>query len=71
MSGSPGSSDAGTKGGRSPRGGNEDVTARHGRGGAEPTPNTDASTSARPTRTGGNDSNPADPDAPDPEREME
>lgn len=66
MSGSKGNTSGGTtEGGRTPRDKNEDVTARHGRGGAEPTPNTDATTSARPTRTGENDSNRADPDDPE------
>ena len=68
MSGSRGNTSGGAPGGgRTPRGKNEDVTARHGRGGAEPTPNTDASTTARATRTGENDSRAADPDAPDDE----
>ena len=68
MSGGSGGSSGsgkGSTGGRPPRGGNEDITARHGRGGAEPTPDADATTSGRPTRTGENDANPADPDAPD------
>jgi hypothetical protein len=50
-------------GGRTPRDGNDDVTARHGRPGGGPG-NTDATTHARPTQTGENDSRPADPDAP-------
>ena len=71
MSGSPGNTSGGTQGGRTPRGRNEDVVARHGRGGAEATPNPDASTAARATRTGRNDSAHADPDAPEQESEQD
>ncbi len=64
MSGSPGNTSAGSQGGRTPRDKNADVTARHGHGGGEHAGDTDASTAARATRTGGNDSRAADPDAP-------
>lgn len=69
MSGSPGNTSSGAPGGRPPRNENADVTERHARGGTGHAGDTDASTAARPTRTGRNDSRPADPDAPTPRHE--
>jgi hypothetical protein len=65
MSGSPGSSSAGTKGGRTPRNENADLVERHDRDGGRHAGGTDASTSARPTQTGERDSHRADPDRPE------
>lgn len=65
MSGSPGSSSAGSTGGRSPRNDNADVTERHDRGGGRHAGGTDASTSARGTQTGERDSSTPDPDRAD------
>jgi hypothetical protein len=67
MSGSPGNTSAGTKGGRSPRDGNHDLTARHGddpEHGIRHSDATDAESSARGTRTGEQDSDRHDPDDP-------
>ena len=68
MSGSSGNTSAGSKGGRTPRGGNEDITERHGRPGGRHDGDTDASTAARPTQTGQQDSEPSDPDKGDEDR---
>ncbi len=65
MSGSPGSSSAGTQGGRTPRNDNAELVERHDRGGGRHAGDTDATTSARPTQTGERDANRADPDRPD------
>lgn len=62
MSGSSGNTSSGTEGGRTPRNGNSDVTARHGAHGDAARDDTGAEASARGTRTGRNDSKPADPD---------
>jgi hypothetical protein len=65
MSGSSGNTSAGTQGGRTPRSDNADIVERHGHGrDADRATDTDASTAARGTRTGRNDSVPADPDVP-------
>ncbi len=67
MSGSPGNTSSGTKGGRAPRDANHDVTARHGDDLAHGVRNsdaTDAEASARGTRTGEQDSDRHDPDDP-------
>ena len=66
MSGSSGNTSAGSKGGRTPRAENADIVERHGHGrdAADRASDTDASTAARGTRTGRNDSEPADPDVP-------
>jgi uncharacterized protein with PIN domain len=67
MSGSPGNTSAGTKGGRTPRDDNHDITARHGDDlahGVRHSDATDAEASARGTRTGEQDSNRQDPDDP-------
>jgi hypothetical protein len=67
MSGSPGSSSTGTTGGRSPRDGNHDLTARHGDDpahGVRHSDDTGAEASARGTRTGEADSDRHDPDDP-------
>ena len=65
MSGSPGSSSAGTQGGRTPRNDNADIVERHGRPGGRNTGGTDAESSARPPLSGERDSRAADPDRPD------
>ncbi len=67
MSGSRGNTSAGTKGGRTPRDGNHDLTARHGDDlahGVRHSDATDAESSARGTRTGEQDSPRHDPDDP-------
>ena len=67
MSGSPGSSDSGTKGGRPAQDANHDVTARHGDDldhGVRHSDDTGASTSARHTQTGERDAERRDPDDP-------
>ena len=67
MSGSPGSSDTGTKGGRPAKDANHDITARHGDDlahGVRHSDDTGASTSARGTETGEQDSDRHDPDDP-------
>jgi uncharacterized protein with PIN domain len=67
MSGSPGNTSAGTKGGRTPRDGNHDLTARHGDDlahGVRHSDDTGASTSARPTESGEADTRRQDPDDP-------
>lgn len=67
MSGSTGNTSAGTKGGRTPRDGNHDLTARHGddlEHGVRHSDATDAEASARGTRTGEQDSQRHDPDDP-------
>jgi hypothetical protein len=50
MSGSPGNTSEGTKGGRTPRGTNDDLIQRHGAGGPDSTARTDATTDARERR---------------------
>lgn len=65
MSGSPGNTSGGTQGGRSPRHGNDDVTARHNQKGPQQVQGGSAEESARGTVTGRNDSRQADPDQPD------
>ena len=63
MSGSKGGQ-GNPKGGRTPRAKNADVIERHREQGMPPAAATDASTAARGTKSGGNDSPMADPDAP-------
>jgi hypothetical protein len=65
MSGSPGNTSAGNQGGRTPRNANADIVERHGRPGGRHSGGTDASTDARATQTGEQDSKQADPDRPD------
>ncbi len=68
MSGSPGNTSEGTKGGRSPRTQNADITERHHEQGADRhATGTDASTAARHTQTGRDDAVANDPDRPDAE----
>lgn len=65
MSGSPGNTSGGAKGGRTPRGTNDDLIQRHGMGGPDSTARTDASTDARTPRAGGEgDRREPDADAP-------
>ncbi len=67
MSGSPGNTSSGTKGGRPAKDATHDITARHGDDlahGVRHSPDTGASTSARPTQTGEHDSERHDPDDP-------
>jgi hypothetical protein len=67
MSGSPGNTSTGTKGGRPAKDATHDITARHGDDlahGVRHSPDTGASTSARPTQTGEHDSERHDPDDP-------
>ena len=64
MSGSSGNTNAGTKGGRAPRHGNDDVSARHNQGGPQQAQGGSPEESARGTVTGRNDSREADPDKP-------
>lgn len=59
-----GQGNAGGLSGRAPRARNADVTERHREQGMPPAAGTDATTSARGTRSGGNDTPMADPDAP-------
>jgi hypothetical protein len=67
MSGSPGNTSEGTKGGRTPRGTNDDLIQRHGAGGPDSTARTDATTDARAPRRGPGGAREPDPDAPEPE----
>ena len=71
MSGSPGSSSAGTQGGRSPRNDNADIVERHERAGGRHAGGTDASTSARNSQSGERDTKPSDPDRPEPQDEQQ
>jgi hypothetical protein len=64
MSGSSGNTNTGTQGGRSPRHGNDDVSARHNQGGPQQVQGGSPEESARGTVTGRNDSTLADPDQP-------
>lgn len=64
MSGSSGNTSAGTQGGRTPRGGDQTLTARHGRDLPEGAQQADATDAARRTRTGRDDSDHLDTDAP-------
>ena len=59
-----GQGNAGGLSGRPPRAKNADVTERHRQQGMPPAADTDASTAARGTKSGSNDSPMADPDAP-------
>lgn len=65
MSGSPGNTSAGTQGGRTPRNANADIVERHHGPGERHSGDTDATTHARPTQTGEQDSKRADPDRPE------
>ena len=67
MSGSPGGSSPGTQAGRGPRNSTHDITARHGddaEHGVRHSDDTGASTSARPTVSGEQDTRRQDPDDP-------
>ena len=59
-----GNSNKGSQGGRSPRHGNDDVTARHDRTGPQQVKGGSPEESARGTVTGRDDSRLADPDRP-------
>jgi len=65
MAGSRSNPSAGRQGGRPPGAENADVVERHLGEGRQPVTGTDASTAARGTRTGRNDSDMADPDRPE------
>jgi hypothetical protein len=67
MSGSSGNTSAGSKGGRSPRGGDPTITERHHQGLPEGAQKANAADAARPTRTGEQDSDRQDPDDPQPD----
>jgi hypothetical protein len=64
MSGSSGNTNTGTKGGRAPRQGNDDVSARHRQTGPQKVMRGGQEESARGTVTGRNDSRLEDPDRP-------
>ena len=57
-----GNSNVGSQGGRSPRHGNDDITARHNQGGPQQAQGGSAEESARGSVTGRTDSREADPD---------
>ena len=63
MSGSSGNTNS-KKGGRPPRHGNDDVSARHNQGGPQQVQGGSPEESARGSVTGRNDSRLADPDRP-------
>ncbi|AHG89231.1 hypothetical protein J421_1694 [Gemmatirosa kalamazoonensis] len=63
MSGSSGNTNS-KKGGRAPRHGNDDVSARHNQGGPQQVQGGSPEESARGSVTGRNDSRLADPDRP-------
>ena len=64
MSGSSGNTNAGGDRPRSPRHGNDDLTARHNQGGPQQVQGGSPEESARGSVTGRNDSRLADPDQP-------
>ena len=66
MSGSPGNTSSGAGGGRTPRHGRDDITARHAQGTPDQhTSRTDASTDARAASPDREDSRVTDPDKPE------
>jgi hypothetical protein len=67
MSGSPGNTNAGKDRARSPRHGNDDISARHDQTGPQQVKGGSPEESERGTVTGRNDSRLADPDQPDQE----